>query len=79
MDLGLEDRVALVLGAGGGLGRAIAVSLSREGARVALADIDPEALRDAVAAVKAVTRPDRKGNADRRRRSMSWTAACCKT
>jgi 3-oxoacyl-[acyl-carrier protein] reductase len=40
MDLGLKDKTALVLGAGGGLGSAIARTLAREGARVALADID---------------------------------------
>ena len=40
MDLGLGSRTALVLGAGGGLGSAIARTLAREGARVADADID---------------------------------------
>ncbi len=39
MDLGITDRTALVLGAGGGLGRAIALSLAQEGAKVAVADI----------------------------------------
>ena len=43
MDLGLSGKTALVLGAGGGLGSAIARTLAREGARVALADIDPAA------------------------------------
>ncbi|GAB4071962.1 SDR family oxidoreductase [Ancylobacter sonchi] len=45
MDLELNGRTALVLGAGGGLGRAIARTLAAEGARVALADIDAEALK----------------------------------
>jgi 3-oxoacyl-[acyl-carrier protein] reductase len=38
MNLGLQDKVALVLGAGGGLGGAIARALASEGARVAVAD-----------------------------------------
>ena len=37
MDLGLTGKTALVLGASGGLGRAIALALAREGASVALA------------------------------------------
>lgn len=40
MDLGLKDKVALVLGAGGGLGSVIARTLAAEGAKVAVADID---------------------------------------
>jgi len=37
MDLGIEGRVALVLGASAGIGRGIASALAREGARVAIA------------------------------------------
>jgi 3-oxoacyl-[acyl-carrier protein] reductase len=51
MDLGLQGRTALVLGAGGGLGRAIAAGLAREGAKVALADIDAAALEASEAAM----------------------------
>lgn len=47
MDLGLKDKTALVLGAGGGLGGGIARALTAEGARVALADRDIEAARRA--------------------------------
>lgn len=47
MDLGISGRTALVLGAGGGLGSAIARTLAREGAKVALADIDLGAARAA--------------------------------
>jgi 3-oxoacyl-[acyl-carrier protein] reductase len=44
MDFGLQGKTALVLGGGGGLGRAIARSLAREGARVAVGDIDAAAI-----------------------------------
>lgn len=52
MDLGLSGRRALVLGAGGGLGSAIALALAAEGARVALADINAEALGRSADAVR---------------------------
>jgi 3-oxoacyl-[acyl-carrier protein] reductase len=40
MDLGIANKCALVLGAGGGLGGAIAHALAREGANVAVVDLD---------------------------------------
>ncbi|BBZ03338.1 3-oxoacyl-ACP reductase [Mycolicibacterium chitae] len=46
MDLGIAGRTALVFGAGGGLGGAIAAALAQEGVRVALADIDAAALSE---------------------------------
>jgi NAD(P)-dependent dehydrogenase (short-subunit alcohol dehydrogenase family) len=42
--LKLKDRTAVVTGAAGGIGRAIAVSLARRGCHLALADIDDAAL-----------------------------------
>ncbi|MFG1375712.1 SDR family oxidoreductase [Xanthobacter autotrophicus] len=51
MDLGLKGKTALVLGAGGGLGSAIAATLAQEGARVALGDIDEAALARTAAAI----------------------------
>jgi 3-oxoacyl-[acyl-carrier protein] reductase len=48
MDLGLKGKTALVLGAGGGLGGAIAKALAREGARVAVGDVNAEALAGTV-------------------------------
>jgi NAD(P)-dependent dehydrogenase (short-subunit alcohol dehydrogenase family) len=65
----LQDRVAIVTGAGGGLGRAHALELARHGARVVVNDIagaDPEAVAEQIrraggqarAQVGDVTRPD---------------------
>jgi 3-oxoacyl-[acyl-carrier protein] reductase len=52
LDLGITNKIALVLGAGGGLGSAIAQALVREGARVVAADIDAEALARTVNAMQ---------------------------
>lgn len=53
MDLGLKGKTALVLGAGGGLGSAIARTLAAEGSRVAVADINKEAAEKTVAEIEA--------------------------
>jgi 3-oxoacyl-[acyl-carrier protein] reductase len=53
VDLGLSSKTALVLGGGGGLGGAIATALGREGAKIALTDLDPKGLGRSAAAVKA--------------------------
>jgi 3-oxoacyl-[acyl-carrier protein] reductase len=44
MDLGLEGRVALVMAASRGIGKAIATALAREGARVAISSRSEDAL-----------------------------------
>jgi 3-oxoacyl-[acyl-carrier protein] reductase len=51
MDLGIEGRVALVMGASRGLGRGIAAALVREGARVAIVSRSAERLEEAAAEI----------------------------
>lgn len=53
MDLGIAGRTALVLGASGGIGGAIAVRLAHEGVNVAAAGRNAEALAGTVARVEA--------------------------
>lgn len=53
MDLGIAGKTALVLGAGGGLGGAIARTLAREGVRVACSDISENAANATVEAIGA--------------------------
>lgn len=55
MDLGIKGKAALVLAAGGGLGRAIATALALEGAALALCDIDPSALESTVSHIQGKT------------------------
>jgi 3-oxoacyl-[acyl-carrier protein] reductase len=61
VDLGIEGRVALVMGASKGLGRASAAALAREGARVAVASRSRERIDEAAAAIAAETGGEVRG------------------
>jgi 3-oxoacyl-[acyl-carrier protein] reductase len=52
MDLGLQGRVALVMGASRGIGRGIAAALARDGAHVAIASRTEEKLEEAAAEIE---------------------------
>lgn len=57
MELGIEGRVALVMGASKGIGRGIATALAREGARVAIASRSAERLERAAHAIAGEVTP----------------------
>src|SRR5262245_13709747 len=52
----LTGRVAVITGAAGGIGRALALAFAREGMDLALADIDAEGMAPAVEQVRALGR-----------------------
>ncbi|MBN1809420.1 MAG: SDR family oxidoreductase [Planctomycetes bacterium] len=55
----LNDRTAVVTGAGSGLGRGIAMGYLRAGARVALLDVSGKRLEEAVAEAHGIAEPER--------------------
>lgn len=55
MDLGLKGKVAFIAGGSQGLGRAVAMDMCREGARIAICALDDPELPAAVEEVKAAT------------------------
>ena len=59
MDLGLENKVALVAGGSSGIGLAVATELAREGAHVAIAGRDADRLQAAVHGLRTVARGGR--------------------
>lgn len=52
-----KSRLAVITGAGSGIGRALSLALAKEGASLALADINPETLAAVVEEVKAAGAP----------------------
>jgi 3-oxoacyl-[acyl-carrier protein] reductase len=57
MELGIQGRVALVMGASKGIGRAIAAALAREGARVAIASRSRERIEAAATEIDGDVTP----------------------
>lgn len=55
MDLGLHDKVALVAGGSMGLGKAVALALSREGARVAIGALEDPHLGATAQEIRSAT------------------------
>lgn len=53
MDLGIKGKVALVMASSRGLGQAMAVSLAREGVKVAVTGRSEEGLKESVAMIEA--------------------------
>lgn len=49
----LRDKVAVVTGAGRGIGRAVALAYAREGARIVVSDVDLEPAREVAAEIGA--------------------------
>ena len=65
----IQDKIAVVTGAGRGMGRAISLQLADAGAHVAVADINAENVEETSVAVKALgagepAHPRRHGERD---------------
>jgi len=55
MDLGLKDKVALVLASSKGLGKAVAIELAKEGAKVIICGTDKDALASTKIEIEAIS------------------------
>lgn len=53
MDLGLKDKTAIVTGGASNIGRAISITLAREGANVVIADLDQKLAEKVVSIIEA--------------------------
>ncbi|HEV8083619.1 MAG TPA: SDR family oxidoreductase [Chitinophagaceae bacterium] len=55
MDLGIQNKVALILASSKGLGKAVAIELAKEGARVIICGTDPIALAATEAEIQSIS------------------------
>ncbi len=75
----VDGKVALVTGGGSGLGRAISEMLAREGARVAVTDIDEAAAQDIASSINAETPGAAIALAHDVTEAAAWSAALERT
>jgi NADP-dependent 3-hydroxy acid dehydrogenase YdfG len=61
---GFAGKVAVVTGAGSGIGQALAIELGRSGAKVAISDVDTEGLAATEATLKAIGAPVKSDRLD---------------
>jgi NADP-dependent 3-hydroxy acid dehydrogenase YdfG len=61
---GFAGKVAVVTGAGSGIGQALAIELARSGAKVAISDVDLEGLADTEERLKAIGAPVKSDRLD---------------
>ena len=52
MTLKLKNKIALIIGSGRGIGRALAIKLASEGAKVVVNDLDPEPAEEVVSTIR---------------------------
>ena len=61
---GFAGKVAVVTGAGSGIGQALAIELARSGAKVAISDVDTEGLAVTEERLKAIGAPVKSDRLD---------------
>ena len=61
---GFAGKVAVVTGAGSGIGRALAIELAKSGAKVAISDVNTEGLAETEARITAIGAPVRSDRLD---------------
>jgi NADP-dependent 3-hydroxy acid dehydrogenase YdfG len=69
------DKVAVVTGAGSGIGQALAVELARSGAKLAISDVDTQGLADTEERLKAIGAPVKADRLDVTEREAFLTYA----